>query len=139
MPNPIVSGSGWVFQIEQENGDWVDCWSCGRKLNDDYAIYSNHDGYAFCSEACILADHDNGETLHAFEATEPYDEDWIPICKICGDTDTGLMHNNTERNVEPLLYNFDTDVITCFECDNPHTLYRANGKDYCSTCYHQLP
>lgn len=116
----IESPSGWVYDSSQENGDQVDCRACGNTLNDDLPIYTNHDGYAFCSEACILFDHDVDEELHAYvpkrdedhEAGE--DQSWSDYdsCKECGDTEEGLMHNNTERNVEPLLYNVP-------DCGNP--------------------
>lgn len=59
--------------------------------------YTNHDGSTFCSEECILADHDMDEELHAYTAPEGWE------CHECGDTAEGLIHSNTWRNVEPLL------------------------------------
>ena len=97
----IESPHGFIYQSTQENGDHVDCWACGNHLNDDLPIYTNHDGYAFCSEECILEDHDVDEELHAFAPG------WFPpytFCAECGDTEEGLMHNNTWRNIEPLLW-----------------------------------
>ena len=97
----IESPSGWTYQSSQENGDQVNCQQCGGALDDDLPIYTNHDGYAFCSEECILADHDVDEELHAFRRRE---DKWPDLCVECGDTAEGLMHNNTDRNVEPLLW-----------------------------------
>lgn len=96
----INSPSGWTYDSEQENGDQVDCRACGDPLDDDYPIYTNKDGYAFCSAECILFDHDVDEELHPFVTSEP----GSPVCWTCGDTEEGLMHNNTERNIEPLLW-----------------------------------
>lgn len=98
----VESPSGWVFRESQENGDFVSCRNCGNNLNDDNPIYSNKEGFAFCSEECILADHDHDEELHPFEGRSDPDRSWA--CKTCGDTAEGLMHNNTERNIEPLLW-----------------------------------
>lgn len=95
----INSPSGWTYQSSQENGDFVNCQQCGGYLNDDDPIYTNKDGYAFCSEFCILDDHDDQEGLHAFEPSHIGH-----YCSECGDTEEGLMHNNTERNIEPLLW-----------------------------------
>lgn len=50
-------------------------------------------------EAALLRKHDEGETLHPFVA----DGDDSSFCAECGDTEEGLMHNNTWRNVEPLM------------------------------------
>ena len=53
-------------------------------------------------EIDLLREHDENETLHAFEPTlHPAGAEWA--CTHCGDTEEGLMHNNTWRNVEPLL------------------------------------
>lgn len=99
----ITSPSGWTYRSSQENGDQVNCQRCGKPLNDDKPIYTNKDGYAFDSEECILADHDEGETLHKFDAKrEGACDTWV--CKECGDTPEGLMHNNTQRSIEPLLW-----------------------------------
>lgn len=95
----INSPSGWTYRSEQENGDQVNCQQCGGYLNDDDPIYTNHDGYAFCSEFCILDDHDADEELHPYEDGG---NGWE--CAECGDTAEGLMHNNTWRNIEPLLW-----------------------------------
>lgn len=62
-------------------------------------MYVTHEGKVFATEAEVLADHDQYETLHAFFANG----DEFPTCEECGDTEEGLMHNNTERNIEPLL------------------------------------
>lgn len=51
-------------------------------------------------EISLLRDHDEGETLHAFVASKGCCGNH---CKECGDTAEGLMHNNTWRNVEPLM------------------------------------
>lgn len=51
-------------------------------------------------EIGLLAMHDRDEVLHPFVALLNGDS---PFCKECGDTEEGLMHNNTYRNVEPLL------------------------------------
>lgn len=54
-------------------------------------------------EIALLIDHDAGEELHAFR---PRNREPFPfMCSYpnCGDTAEGLMHNNTWRNVEPLL------------------------------------
>jgi hypothetical protein len=54
-------------------------------------------------EIALLKEHDENETLHAFVAHRR-DENYSGYeCKECGDTAEGLMHNNTWRNVEPLL------------------------------------
>lgn len=50
-------------------------------------------------EIALLREHDEGEELHAFVEGEPM---WW-ACKECGDDASGLMHNNTWRNVEPLM------------------------------------
>lgn len=59
-------------------------------------------GHTF-PEAVLLVEHDRDETLHAFwpVGTGP---DEVYLCVECGDTAEGLMHNNTWRNVEPLLW-----------------------------------
>ena len=48
----IYSPSGWHYVSDQENGDNVDCWSCGKPLNDDYPIVNDLDGYAYHKE-CV--------------------------------------------------------------------------------------
>lgn len=60
-------------------------------------------------EIVLLKEHDKDETLHRFVGV-PFDfSDGRPVlsdpvvCKECGDTAEGLMHNNTWRNVEPLV------------------------------------
>ena len=55
------------------------------------------------SEAILLAEHDENEELHSYSPKPDADylEDWC--CDECGDTSEGLMHNDTWRNVEPLL------------------------------------
>lgn len=98
----VVTSGPFVFRASQENGDYVDCKSCGTTLNDDrHEIVTNTDGFAFCSPKCLLDDHDKGETLHAFEGA---DKGGWEACATCGDTEEGLMHTNTERNIEPLLW-----------------------------------
>lgn len=52
-------------------------------------------------EALLLLQHDQGEDLHKFVADVP-DAD-TATCTECGDDASGLMHNNTWRNAEPLL------------------------------------
>lgn len=47
MPVMIHSPSGWSYREEQENGDQVDCWSCGNPLDDDYPIVNDREGYAY--------------------------------------------------------------------------------------------
>lgn len=98
----ITSPSGFTYRSEQENGDNVDCWTCGTSMSDDEFILTNRDGYAFCCEGCILEDHDAGEELHSYYANG----DEFPTCEECGDTEEGLMHNNTDRNIEPLLWEY---------------------------------
>ncbi len=61
------------------------------------------------AEADLLRKHDKSEELHGFFAREDCEDDensvdW-EVCGECGDTPEGLMHNNTWRNVEPLLDN----------------------------------
>lgn len=51
-------------------------------------------------EAELLRKHDENEELHAF--VEGMDSQGV-FCRYCGDTEEGLMHNNTWRNVEPLM------------------------------------
>lgn len=98
----VVETGSFVFRESQQNGDHVDCKSCGKHLNDDTdEIVTNLDGFAFCSPKCLLEDHDEGETLHAFEGA---DKGGWEACATCGDTEEGLMHSNTERNVQPLLW-----------------------------------
>lgn len=47
-PSKIVeSPSGWSFRAEQENGDQVDCWSCGNPLDDDHEIVNDSEGFAY--------------------------------------------------------------------------------------------
>jgi hypothetical protein len=53
-------------------------------------------------EIALLIEHDAFETLHPFFPRGVSVEDY-PFCEECGDTAEGLMHNNTWRNVEPLL------------------------------------
>lgn len=43
----VESPSGWFFRESQENGDQVDCYSCGDPLNDDLPIVNDSDGFAF--------------------------------------------------------------------------------------------
>jgi hypothetical protein len=49
-------------------------------------------------EIALLKEHDKGETLHKYRPSMG-----SPFCRECGDTEEGLMHNNTWRNVEPLI------------------------------------
>lgn len=67
---------------------------------------SNPFGYSY-EEIRLLEKHDEGETLHAFFPREDTEDDTEPVtwevCGECGDTPEGLMHNNTWRNVEPLM------------------------------------
>lgn len=58
-------------------------------------------------EIALLLKHDENEELHAYVAenpdvaachSEPYG-----LCVECGGTEDDLMHNNTWRNVEPLM------------------------------------
>lgn len=102
----VITTGSFVFRSSQLNGDYADCKSCGTRLDDDrHHILTNKDGFAFCSPECILADHDNGETLHAYDGPMLPDSDGAPpACITCGDTPDGLMHSNTERNIEPLLW-----------------------------------
>lgn len=51
-------------------------------------------------EAELLREHDKDEDLHAFVNVGTTSQE---ICGECGDDPSGLMHNNTWRNVEPLL------------------------------------
>lgn len=51
-------------------------------------------------EIILLREHDKGETLHEFAAPSAEEPQF---CDECGDTAEGLMHNNTWRNVEPLM------------------------------------
>lgn len=69
-------------------------------------MFVTYTGEVFATEEEVLAWHDEGEELHAFRRVsgegELFDfED--STCIECGDTEEGLMHNNTERNIEPLL------------------------------------
>lgn len=43
----IESPSGWKFREEQENGDQVDCWTCGKPLDDNYPIVNDARGFAY--------------------------------------------------------------------------------------------
>jgi hypothetical protein len=58
-------------------------------------------------EIALLREHDEGEELHAYAAigdTGDENDDWFWFaCVVCGDDSSGLMHNNTWRNVEPLM------------------------------------
>jgi len=55
-------------------------------------------------EIALLAKHDEGETLHAYSPVGPDGDGFAyHACEECGDTEEGLMHNNTHRNVEPLM------------------------------------
>lgn len=66
-------------------------------MNDPYSDF----GYTE-EEITLLVKHDMGEELHAF--VPPFDPDVTPQCCVeCGDDSSGLMHNNTWRNVEPLM------------------------------------
>jgi hypothetical protein len=47
----IESPSGWSYRAEQENGDAVDCWECGRPLDDNFVIMNDEEKYAY-HEAC---------------------------------------------------------------------------------------
>lgn len=45
--NPVIeSPSGWSYRESQENGDEVDCQSCGNSLDDDLPISNDESGYA---------------------------------------------------------------------------------------------
>lgn len=83
----------------------------------DYAALGQDD-----EETILLARHDLGESLHAYEScsgTQPggaecdchfaHDADNGP-CTVCSDTAEGLMHNNTWRSVEPLMDAEDDDL-----------------------------
>lgn len=48
--------SGWSYRAQQENGDNVDCHSCGNPLNDDHAIVNDNDGFAY-HESCLSPEH----------------------------------------------------------------------------------
>ena len=63
-----------------------------------------YSGFGYTEEEiALLKEHDNGEELHAFAyAKDESISNWW-ACQECGDTQEGLMHNNTWRNVEPLL------------------------------------
>lgn len=52
-------------------------------------------------EISLLIEHDKWEDLHAFTPGRNATPSWQ--CHECGDTAEGLMHNNTWRNVEPLI------------------------------------
>ena len=99
----VTSPSGWVFDTSQENGDNVDCLGCGNGLDDNQPIYTNREGFAFCSESCILADHDAGEELHGYIPAQDED-DVSPRCRECGDDESGVMHYDTDRDISPLLW-----------------------------------
>lgn len=43
----VESPSGWQYRVEQENGDNVDCWSCGDPLDDNYPIANNEENFAY--------------------------------------------------------------------------------------------
>lgn len=71
-------------------------------------------------EIALLKEHDKGEELHAFAyAKDESVPNWW-TCQECGDTEEGLMHNNTWRNVEPLI---DLDACSngcvCYPGDMP--------------------
>lgn len=57
MPVTVESPSGWSYMSTQENGDRVDCWSCGDPLDDDFPIVNDDDGYAL-HEPCLEDDHE---------------------------------------------------------------------------------
>lgn len=59
-------------------------------------------------EAVLLMEHDEYETLHAFVSGYG-----TPFCRECGDTEEGLMHNNTWRNVEPLMEDLNACSNEC--------------------------
>ncbi len=63
-------------------------------------------GESYDTEAEVLAAHDEGEELHAFRPVfgdgETFDGE-VNTCIDCGDTEEGLMHNNTVRSIDPLL------------------------------------
>lgn len=52
-------------------------------------------------EITLLMIHDADEELHSFISRQSPLLAWQ--CAECGDTAEGLMHNNTWRNVEPLM------------------------------------
>jgi len=52
-------------------------------------------------EIGLLVEHDMLEELHLFIPTST--ENDYDFCAECGDTEEGLMHSNTHRNVEPLI------------------------------------
>lgn len=64
-------------------------------MNDLYTRF----GYTE-EEISLLKEHDEGEELHPFVAKVGQD---TYGCQECDDTAEGLMHNNTWRNVEPLM------------------------------------
>jgi len=57
--------------------------------------------YGTMDEVFLLREHDEGEELHAFVPSARYTR--VGLCVFCDDTAEGLMHNNTWRNVEPLM------------------------------------
>lgn len=125
----VTTGGSFIFRESQENGDYADCQTCGKTLDDDHDdIVNNHDGFAFCSARCILADHDAGEDLHVFEpSTEEDAEPWQ--CADCGDTAEGLMHSNTDRDIEPLLWTDEDAEENGYGSDEPDAQTLADADD----------
>lgn len=68
-------------------------------MTDPYSPF-----YYTDEERRLLIEHDRDEVLHPFVGGSA-DMDWM--CNDCGDTAEGLMHNNTHRNVEPLMEDYD--------------------------------
>jgi hypothetical protein len=46
----VTSPSAWTYRSEQENGDNVDCWECGKPLDDNQVIVNDDNGYAYHAE-----------------------------------------------------------------------------------------
>jgi hypothetical protein len=51
--DPVIdSPSGWSYRASQENGEDVDCWSCGGPLDDDQPLATDAEGYAHHAGCC---------------------------------------------------------------------------------------
>ncbi len=82
--------------------EW-ECFTCGADNEDTLCRDCGSPNYEAlgqtAEEAALLSEHDEGKELHPYNGA--VDTHWR--CLTCGDTEEGLMHNDTWRNVEPLM------------------------------------
>lgn len=106
--SPFEPGREWTSsEIEYVACVITDLGYAIRPPNEEYDV--DYEGLGQTPEEIVLLrKHDEGETLHPYDGPIAPDNDGTaPVCLECGDTAEGLMHNNTWRNVAPLLFEGD--------------------------------